>query len=162
MGVPELLLVGLVMLLGLAGVLVPGVPGPWLVWAAVLWWALQDRGRLAGIVLAGTTGILLAAQAVRWQLPSRRRGAAGTGITRRLALRAGVGALIGFCVLPVIGAVPGFLCGIYLAERVRLGGRGEAVTATRAAMRSGGWSVLTELFACLLITGAWLGALARP
>ncbi|WP_255953665.1 DUF456 domain-containing protein [Streptomyces odontomachi] len=159
MGVPELLLVGLVMLLGLAGVLVPGVPGPWLVWAAVLWWALQDRSRLAGIVLAGTTGILLAAQAVRWQLPSRRRGA-GDGLTHRLALRAGAGALIGFCVLPVIGAVPGFVGGIYLAERVRLGGRGEAVTATRAAMRSGGWSVLAELFACLLITAAWLGALA--
>jgi uncharacterized protein YqgC (DUF456 family) len=157
MGVPELLLVGLVMLLGLGGVLAPGVPGPWLVWAAVLWWALQDRSRLAGLVLAGTTVILLAAQAVRWQLPSRHR-VPGGGITRRLAVRAGVGALIGFCVLPVIGAIPGFLCGIYLAERVRLGGRGSAVTAARAAMRTGGWGVLTELFACLLIMATWLGA----
>ncbi len=25
-------------------------------------------------------------------------------------------------------------------------------------MRSGGWSVLTELFTCQLIAGAWLGA----
>ncbi|NUO44028.1 MAG: DUF456 domain-containing protein, partial [Streptomyces sp.] len=42
MGVWDLLLVGLVLLLGLCGVLVPGVPGSWLVWAAVLWWALKD------------------------------------------------------------------------------------------------------------------------
>ncbi len=157
MGVSELLLVGLVMLLGLGGVLAPGVPGSLLVWAAVLWWALQDRSDLAGVVLAGATVVLLAAQAVRWQLPPRRRRKNG-GITHRLAVRAGAGALIGFCVLPVIGAVPGFLCGIYLAERLRLGGRGEAVTATRTAMRSGGWSVLIELFAGLLIMAAWLGA----
>jgi uncharacterized protein YqgC (DUF456 family) len=158
MGVWQLLLVGFVMLLGLGGVLVPGVPGPWLVWAAVLWWALQDRTELAGVVLGGTTGILLAAQAVRWQLPPRRRRAAG-GLGHWLAVRAGAGALIGFCVLPVIGAVPGFVCGILLAERLRLGGWGAARTATGAALRSGGWSVLTELFACLLIMGAWLGAL---
>ena len=43
MGVWQLLLVGLVMLLGLVGVLVPGVPGQAMVWAAVLWWALTDR-----------------------------------------------------------------------------------------------------------------------
>lgn len=42
MGAWELLLVGVVMLLGLCGVLVPGVPGSWLVWAAVAWWAVQD------------------------------------------------------------------------------------------------------------------------
>ncbi|MEU0731642.1 DUF456 domain-containing protein, partial [Streptomyces lavendulocolor] len=36
MGAWQLLLVGLVMLLGLFGVLVPGVPGAWLVWAAVM------------------------------------------------------------------------------------------------------------------------------
>ncbi|GHH79530.1 membrane protein [Streptomyces sulfonofaciens] len=158
MGVWELLLVGLVMLLGLCGVLVPGVPGPWLVWASVLWWALQDRTTLAGLVLAGATLVLLVAQAVRWQLPPRRlrQGV----VTHRLAVRAGAGALIGFCVLPVIGAIPGFVAGIYLAERVRLGGHGAAAAATRAVLRAGGWSVLTELFACLLIMGAWLAALS--
>ena len=157
MGVPELLLAGLVMLLGLGGVLVPGVPGSWLVWAAVLWWALQDRGQLAGLVLAGATVVLLVARAVRWQLPARRRGPGG--MTRRLAVDAGLGALVGFCVLPVLGALPGFLCGIYLAERVRLGGHGAALAATRTALRSGGWAVLAELLAGLLIMATWLGAL---
>lgn len=156
MGVWELLLVGVVLLLGLCGVLVPGVPGAWLVWAAVLWWALQSTTGIAWGVLVGATLVLLAAQAVRWQLPPRRLRQSGA--TRRLAACAGAGALLGFFVVPVLGAVPGFVGGIYLAERLRLGGHGEAVTATRTALRAGGWSVLTELFACLLIAGAWLGA----
>ncbi|MEU4996833.1 DUF456 domain-containing protein [Streptomyces sp. NPDC021622] len=156
MGVWELLLVAVVLLLGLCGVLVPGVPGPWLVWAAVLWWALKDASAVAWGVLVGATLVLLLAQGIRWLLPPRRFRQSGA--TRRTAVYAGGGALIGFCVLPVIGAIPGFIGGIYLGERLRLGGHGEAVTATRTAMRAGGWSVLTELFACLLIAGAWLGA----
>ncbi|MFK4070760.1 DUF456 domain-containing protein [Streptomyces sp. NPDC029674] len=157
MGAWELLLVGVVMLLGLCGVLVPGVPGSWLVWAAVLWWTLYDPNGLAWGVLVGATAVLLASQAVRWQLPPRRLRESGA--TRRMGVFAGAGALIGFCVLPVIGAIPGFIGGIYAGERLRLGGHGEAVTATRTAMRAGGSSVLAELFACLLILGAWLGVL---
>lgn len=42
MSVWQLVAVGAVMLLGLVGVLVPGVPGQAIVWAAVLWWALTD------------------------------------------------------------------------------------------------------------------------
>ncbi|GGV45368.1 membrane protein [Streptomyces longisporoflavus] len=156
MGAWELLLVGVVLLLGIGGVLVPGVPGPWLVWAAVLWWALQDPEPVSWWVLVGASVVLLAAQGVRWLLPPRRLRESGA--TRRTAVYAGAGALVGFCVVPVIGSLPGFIGGIYLAERLRLGGHGEAATATRTAMRAGGWSVLTELFACLLIVGAWLGA----
>ncbi|MEU3741356.1 MULTISPECIES: DUF456 domain-containing protein [unclassified Streptomyces] len=156
MGAWELLLVGVVLLLGIGGVLVPGVPGPWLVWAAVLWWALQDPEPVAWWVLVGASVVLLVAQGVRWLLPPRRFRESGA--TRRTAVYAGAGALVGFCLVPVIGSLPGFVAGIYLGERLRLGGHGEAVTSTRTAMRAGGWSVLTELFACLLIAGAWLGA----
>lgn len=156
MGAWELLLVGVVLLLGIGGVLVPGVPGPWLVWAAVLWWALKDPEPVTWWVLVGASVVLLVAQGIRWLLPPRRFRQSGA--TRRTAVYAGAGALVGFCVVPVIGALPGFIGGIYVSERLRLGGHGRAATATRTAMRAGGWSVLTELFACLLIAGAWLGA----
>ncbi|MER5874698.1 DUF456 domain-containing protein [Streptomyces sp. NPDC001910] len=156
MGVWELLLVGVVILLGLAGVLVPGLPGSWLVWAAVLWWALSDPRPLSWAVLVGATVVLLLAQAVRFILPPRRLRESGA--TTRMAVYAGTGSLLGFVLVPVVGAIPGFLGGIYLCERLRLGGRGEAWTSVRTAMRSGGWSVLTEFFACLLILGGWLGA----
>jgi hypothetical protein len=75
-----------------------------------------------------------------------------------MAVYAGCGAFLGFLLLPVLGAIPGFMGGVYLCERLRLGRHGEARAALRTAMRSGGWSVLAELFTCLLIAGAWLGA----
>ncbi|MFI6876424.1 DUF456 domain-containing protein [Streptomyces sp. NPDC050400] len=157
MGPWELLLVGAVMALGVCGVLVPGVPGSWLVWAAVAVWALRDPSGLAWGVLVGATVVLLASQVLRWQLPPRRLRQAGA--TRKLALWMGLGAVVGFCVVPVIGAIPGFVGGIYVAERLRLGGHGDAAASTRTAMRAGGSSMLAELFACLLIVGAWVGAL---
>ncbi|RZB15797.1 DUF456 domain-containing protein [Streptomyces sp. F001] len=155
MGVWELLLAGLVMLLGLCGVLVPGVPGSWLVWAAVMWWALLDPRPVAWFMLVGATVALLLSQVVRWVLPPRRLRASGA--TPRMAVYAGVGAFLGFFLVPVVGAIPGFMAGIYVCERLRLGRHGEARAALRTAMRSGGSSVLAELFTCLLIMGAWLG-----
>jgi uncharacterized protein YqgC (DUF456 family) len=157
MGVWELLLVGLVIVLGLCGVLVPGVPGSWLVWAGVLWWALQDPQPAAWAVLVGATLVLFLSQVVRWALPSRRLRASGAVPDMGVYAGAGAGSFLGFFLIPVIGAIPGFLAGIYLHERLRLGRHGEAMAALRTTMRSGGSGVLTELFACLLIMGAWLG-----
>ncbi|NKI44552.1 DUF456 domain-containing protein [Streptomyces physcomitrii] len=156
MGAWELLLVALVMLIGLCGVLLPGVPGSWLVWAAVLWWTLTDPHGLAWGIFLGASAVLLTAQAVRWQLPARRLRSYGAD--RRMVAAAGAGALLGFVLLPVVGAVPGFLLGGYLFERLRLGSHAAAAAATRTALRHGGSRILVELFACLLIMGAWLGA----
>ncbi|MER8011266.1 MULTISPECIES: DUF456 domain-containing protein [unclassified Streptomyces] len=159
MGVWDLVLVGLVLLLGLCGVLVPGVPGSWLVWAAILWWALKDPRPVAWWVLVGATVALFLSQVVRWALPPRRLRASGA--TPRMWVYAGAGAFLGFLLFPVLGAIPGFMGGIYLCERLRLGGHGEAMAALRTAMRSGGSSVLAELFTCLLIAGTWLGVVIR-
>lgn len=156
MGAWGLLLVGLVVGFGLYGVLVPGVPGSWLVWAAVLWWALQDPRPVSWWLLVGATALLFLLQTVRWALPPRRLRAGG--VTHRTALYAGAGAFLGFLLVPVVGAIPGFVGGVYLSERLRLGRHGEARAATRTAMRSGGSSVLAELFVCLLIAAAWLSA----
>ncbi|MFJ9372852.1 DUF456 domain-containing protein [Streptomyces sp. NPDC101455] len=156
MGVGELLLVGVVILLGLCGVLVPGVPGSWLVWAAVLWWALKDPQPVSWGVLVGATVVLFLSQVVRWALPPRCLRASGA--TPRMGVYAGAGAFLGFVLIPVLGAIPGFMAGVYLHERLRLGRHGEAMASLRTAMRSGGSSVLTELFTCLLIMGAWVGA----
>ncbi|MBT2466962.1 DUF456 domain-containing protein [Streptomyces sp. ISL-66] len=157
MDLPQLLLMGLVLLLGVAGVLVPGVPGTWLVWAGVLWWALHERSAAAWTLLVATTALLLVVQVVKWQLPPRRLR--GVGVTRRMTAYAGAGAVLGFVLLPVVGAVPGFVGGIYLCERLRLGSDGEARTSVRAVMRAVGTSVLVELLACLLVVGAWVGTL---
>ncbi|MFD7493918.1 DUF456 domain-containing protein [Streptomyces sp. NPDC059832] len=156
MGVWQLVAVGLVMLLGLLGVLVPGAPGQAIVWAAVLWWALTDTTPVAWGVLMGATALLLLNQALKPLLPPRRPRE--TGAPRKTLMLGGIGAIVGFFVVPVIGGVAGYVGAIYGAERLRLGSRGAGWTSVRSVMRATGYSVLVELFACLLVAGAWLGA----
>ncbi|SHM62708.1 DUF456 domain-containing protein [Actinacidiphila paucisporea] len=155
MGTAQASLIGAVMLLGLVGVAVPGVPGTLLCWAAVLWWATSEHTSLTWGVLAGATGLLAVTQVVVWLLPARR--IRESGITWRTVVDAAAVAIVGFFVLPVLGAVIGFVGSIYVTERVRLGGgHRTAWTATRRAMRTVGGSVLVELLACLLVTATWL------
>ncbi|MET9364858.1 DUF456 domain-containing protein [Streptomyces sp. NPDC006632] len=156
MGVWQLLAVGAVILMGLCGVLVPGIPGQAIVWAALAWWALDDASGLAWAVLAGATGVLLLNQALRPFLPPRRFKAAG--VSKRSVLTAGAASVAGFFVLPVVGGIAGFLGGLYGAERVRLGSHASGWASARTILRAGGYSVMAELFACLLVTGAWIGA----
>jgi uncharacterized protein len=157
MGTAQLCLIGAVMLLGLVSVPAPGVPGTLLCWAAVLWWATSEHTGLTWGVLAGATGVLAVAQVVVWLLPNRR--IRESGVTWRTVMNAGGVAVAGFFLVPVVGAVLGFVGTLYVTERVRLGGgHRTAWTATRVAMRAVGGSVLAELMACLLVAGAWLGA----
>jgi uncharacterized protein YqgC (DUF456 family) len=155
MGTAQASLIGAVMLLGLVGVAVPGVPGTLLCWAAVLWWATSEHTSLTWGVLAGATGLLAIAQVVVWLLPARR--IRDSGVTWRTMVDATAVAIVGFVLIPVLGAVLGFVGSIYVSERVRLGGgHRTAWTATRRAMRTVGGSVLVELLACLLVAGTWL------
>ncbi|MFD7427808.1 DUF456 domain-containing protein [Streptomyces sp. NPDC059818] len=157
MSVWQLVAVGLVILLGLIGVLVPGVPGQAIVWAAVLWWALADNTPAAWGVLIGATALLLLNQALKPLLAPRRPRE--SGVPRRTLTLGGLGAIAGFFVVPVVGAIAGYVGVIYGAERLRLGSRGAGWASVRSVMRATGYSVLVELFACLLVTGAWLGVL---
>ncbi|WP_093798407.1 DUF456 domain-containing protein [Streptomyces sp. Wb2n-11] len=159
MGVWQLLLVGLVMLLGLLGVLAPGVPGQAIVWAAVLWWALDEKTRLAWGVLIGATVLLLLNQALKPLLPARRHHESGAP-PRTLAV-GGIAGIAGFFLLPVVGGIVGFVGGIYGVERARLGSHGGGWASTRMVMRAVGYPVLVELFASLLVVGAWVGAVLR-
>ncbi|MEV6166038.1 DUF456 domain-containing protein [Streptomyces sp. NPDC052052] len=158
MGVWQLVAVGLVMLLGLVGVLVPGVPGPAIIWAAVVWWALTDRTPVAWGVLLGATTLLLLNQALRPLLPSRRPRA--SGVPRKTLMLGGAGAILGFFVVPVVGGIAGYVGALYATERLRLGSHGSGWASVRTVMRTTGYSLLVELYACLLVTGAWLGAVA--
>ncbi|MFJ9418892.1 DUF456 domain-containing protein [Streptomyces sp. NPDC101227] len=152
----QLVAVGLVLLLGLLGVLMPGVPGPLIVWAGVLWWAMTEQTAVAWTVLIAATGLLLLNQALKWLLPARSLRTAGAPY--RTLFLAGLAGIAGFFVIPVIGGPLGAVGGLYVLERVRLGGHGDAWASTRTVMRAIGLSVLIELFACLLVVGAWMGA----
>ncbi|GAA1902836.1 hypothetical protein GCM10009753_36290 [Streptantibioticus ferralitis] len=76
------------------------------------------------------------------------------GITRQTLLLSGRYGIAGFLLLPVRGALLGFVGGIHGQERHRLGSHGAARVTPRTAMRAVGLSVLAELLACLLVAGA--------
>jgi uncharacterized protein YqgC (DUF456 family) len=147
-------LVGIAILVGLVGVVVPALPGLLLVWGAVLVWALFEGTTAAWVVLTVATVLVPVSQVVKYLVPSRRMRAAGVP-TASLAAGGLVGA-VGFFVIPVVGAFFGFVLGVYLAERLRLGNHALAWSSTRHALKATGLSILIELVAGLLIAGAWL------
>ncbi|WP_299539046.1 DUF456 domain-containing protein [uncultured Streptomyces sp.] len=154
MSVWQLVAVGLVMLLGLVGVLVPGIPGQAIVWAAILWWALTDVTPAAWSVLIGATALLLLVQALRALLPKRRPKQ--TGAPPKVLMIGGLAAIVGFFVVPVVGGAVGYLGAVYGMERTRLGSARAGRASLSSVMRATGYSVLAELYACLLAVGAWI------
>jgi len=151
------LLVGLAVILGVVGVVVPVLPGSLLILGAVLVWALQDGSGTAWTVFAVVTVLLATGAIVKYAVPGRRLQAAGVPNSTLLA-GAGLG-LVGFFVIPVIGLVIGFVGGTYLAEMRRVG-RDAAWPSTRHALIAAGHSILIELAAALLAAVTWFaGAL---
>ncbi len=151
---PTDLVVGLAILVGLAGVVVPVLPGLVLVLGAVLVWALERQDATGWVVLAVVAVVFAVGQVVKYLLPGRRLRDAGVPTSTMLA--AVVLGIVGFFVIPVVGVFVGFVLGVYLAERLRLGTHAAAWPSTTRALRAAGWSVLIELAAGLLMAGSWL------
>ncbi|WP_019876817.1 DUF456 domain-containing protein [Sporichthya polymorpha] len=153
------LLVGAVILVGLVGVVVPALPGVLLIWGAVLVWTLASEGDGRWVVLALVSAVAAASQVIKFLIPGRQMQAAGIP-TRTLLLGAGLG-VVGFFVIPVVGALIGFVLGVYLAERSRLGAHDPAWAATKTALRGALLSIAIEFAAGVVCAGIWLaGAIA--
>jgi uncharacterized protein YqgC (DUF456 family) len=150
-------LVGVAVLVGLVGVVVPVLPGSVLVLAAVLVWAVLTATTAAWVVFAAVAVLLVAGAVVKYAVPGRRLRTEGVP-HRTLLVGAAVGA-VGFFVVPLVGLVLGFVVGVYLSELQRVG-RGAAWRSTGSALRAVGLSVLIELTAALAAAATWLvGAL---
>lgn len=151
------LLVGLVILVGLVGIVLPILPGSILILGAVLVWAITEGTGTAWAVFALVTTLLVVGGVVKYVVPGR--GLRDSGVPGRSIVLGGVLGIVGFFVVPVIGLVLGFVLGVYLAEVQRVG-RDQAWPSTVAAVKAVGLSILVELAAALLASGVWLvGAL---
>jgi len=144
--------VGLVLLVGLVGVVVPVLPGTVLLLGGVLAWAVLTGGATAYVVLAVVAAVLAAGQVVKYAVPGRRLQASGVP-TSTLWWGAGVG-VVGFFVVPVVGLLLGFVVGVYAAEHRRVGAAA-ARPSTVAALRAVGLSILVELTAGVLAVLVW-------
>jgi uncharacterized protein len=152
------LLVGLAILVGLVGIVVPVLPGSVLILGAVLVWALETSTGSGWVVFAVAALLIAVGGVVKYALPGRRLKAAGVPTGTLLA--GTLLGLVGFFVIPVVGLVIGFVVGVYLSELARVG-RELAWPSTVSAIRAVGLSLLIELFTGLLAAAVWLaGAVA--
>lgn len=148
-------LVGLALLVAVAGVVVPLLPGTLLAGVAIWIWALAERTALGWTVAAVVTAILAGAQVVKYLLPGRRM--TREGVPARTLLAGAVLGVVGFFVVPIVGLAIGFVLGIYAAQRIGHD-HPEAWRSTKAALRAVGLSILIELAAVLCSAAVWLAA----
>ena len=138
--------------IGLLGILVPVLPGGLLILAAVLVWASELGERTAWVVFAVAAALTLAGAVAKYAVPGRRLKETGIpSTTQWTGVAFGV---VGFFVVPVIGLFLGFVLGVYVAERHRVGGD-QAWPATVHALKAVGLSILIELGAALLAAAVW-------
>ncbi|MBY4211266.1 DUF456 domain-containing protein [Rhodococcus fascians] len=148
-------LVGLVILVGLVGIVVPVLPGTILIFAAVAVWAWVTGGTAAWTVFGIATVLLVLSGVVKYTWPGRRMREAG--VPMRSLIVGGLLGIVGFFVIPVVGLFIGFIAGVYVAELPRQRNHSEAWRSTVHATKAAGLSILVELFGALLASAMWLG-----
>ena len=147
---------GLLVVVGLFGIVVPVLPGTILVALGIVIWATEDGSAEAWTTLIVAAVLLVVGAVVKYAVPGRQLKA--TVPTSTLVV-GGLLAVVGFFVIPVVGALIGFPVGVYVAERVRVGGDA-AWPSTKAALRAMGVSILIEFTAALAATAVWLAGVA--
>ena len=147
--------VALVMAVGVAGTVVPVLPGLALVWLAALGYGLATGFGTVGLVaMAVLTALALAGTAADWVLPGR--AASGSGATRRSLLLGAALAVVGFFVVPVVGLPLGGVLGVYVGERLRPLAHAPAWRATVATLRAYGMAALAQVVAGLAMVVTWI------
>lgn len=153
------IVVGLVILVGLIGIVVPILPGVILIFAAIAVWAFLTGGTTAWVVLAISTVLLIVSGVVKYTWPGRKLKEAG--VPNRTLLLGGLAGIAGFFVIPVVGLFVGFVVGVYLAELQRMPDNRQAWRSSKHAVKGVGLSILVELLGALLASGVWVvGAIA--
>jgi len=144
----------LVILIGLAGIIVPVLPGSILIGAAVVGWAVFTGGEAAWIAAGIVVALLIVGSVVKFAVPHRRLR--DVGVPTSTIVIGGILGVVGFFAIPVVGLFVGFVGGVWLAEARRLGA-GNAGPSTKSALGAVGLSILIELTAGLLATVVFIG-----
>ena len=149
------ILVGLVLIVGVLGTVLFVFPGLLLQLLAVFAWAAVDGSGIAwatAIICLAVAGL---ATVVKYLIPGKRLRS--SGVPMLVLAPAVILALVGFFVIPVVGAPIFFVASIYLIELARVGPR-QAWPTTKASVGAVAVSVGIEFAAALLILGLWVVA----
>lgn len=149
----------LLILIGLVGIVVPVLPGLVLILAGVLVWALIEGTTVGWAIFVVCCAVTAAGYVLQYTLPGRRMRERGvSSSTLLLAVALGV---VGMFVVPVVGAIVGFVLGIFVVELGRSRDRALAWTRTKHALVAVLHSMGIELAAGLVVTALYVvGVLA--
>ena len=100
------------------------------------------------------TAIGAAGLVAPFALPARN--AKGSGASASSLVLAGVAAVIGFFIIPVIGFAALGIPAMYLGERLRNQPHDAAITATVSTIKGLGWAIAIQFTAGLAMIVFWL------
>ena len=148
-------LAAVVMLLGLAGVVLPALPGLALIWLAALGYGLLAGWGASGPWLFGLITLLglagLGSELWVTSAGARVAGASGWSVLAGIVL-----GLIGLLFFSPIGAVIGLALGILGAEYLRLKDWRKALSAAGGTLAGCGVSYGVKLLLGMVMIGAWV------
>lgn len=149
--------VGVCLVVALAGTILPVLPGPVLAAGAVAVWGVVEGGAWGWGVAVAAVVLVVIAMGLKYLIPAAwmRQG----GVPSWVLLVGAIGGVVGFFVIPVIGVLVGFVLGVFLAELGRLRSASKAWPTTVTAMKAAGLSTLIDLAAVLLVGAAWAAVL---
>ena len=150
-----LVVVGAAIVVGLAGVVVPVLPGALLSLAAILVWSILTNSVAGWVVFAVAAVAIGSTQVLKYVLPGRSLKRAG--VPNRTTLLGALLSVVGFFVIPVVGMPVGFVLGVFLSEYQRVRKARPAWTSTLAALKATGASLAIELAGALVAAGTWFG-----
>jgi uncharacterized protein YqgC (DUF456 family) len=157
-------LCGIAIVAGVAGTIIPVLPGSILIGASLLAWALWGG--------AGTTGWVVFGIGMLFVLAGMAASAVLTGrklkehsIPSRSVVVGLVLGVAGMFVIPVVGLFVGFAAGLLLSELQRTRVFGTAVASSWAALKATGLGMIVEFgLACLAastwVIGLWVASAA--
>jgi uncharacterized protein YqgC (DUF456 family) len=147
-------LVGVAILVGLVGLVVPVLPGSLLIGAAVLVWAIDAEQGGAWLVFVLVALLLAVGHAASYVVAGKQ--VAASGVPRRSLVVAGLAGIVGFFVVPVIGLALFFPLGLFGMEYLRLRDVGSARTSAWVALKATALGMLLELGFALTAAATWL------
>lgn len=151
------LVVGVLLVIGLCGVVLPVAPGLVLMWAAALFYGFAVGWSSIGVGVMVALSILVMAGIVTGVVVPQR-AAAESGASGMAQLGGVIGAIVGFFVIPVFGVIVGALAGLLIVEYARNDDWALAWAATKGTARGFGLSILIDLalgMAMLVLWSIW-------
>jgi uncharacterized protein YqgC (DUF456 family) len=138
------------MLLGMIGIIVPILPGIFLIWLGVALYVWQTGFEVISIsmFLLMSILVLFAGTSDLW-LPYF--GAKKSGAAKRSYLLSTIGALVGSFIVPIIGTVVGFVLGLFIGEYWKHQNADTAVSVSWGGLK--GWGIATLI---QLVAGVWI------